>query len=103
MAEDIDTAMTAGPGLRYGLLGPLRTADLGGLDVFHAISGYLFAELIAAPGPRPCWHSSWPKGSWAPSPAAGSTSMKAGTWAKLLPSETVWSAFLKILAKEKGG
>jgi 3-hydroxybutyryl-CoA dehydrogenase len=44
-AEDIDTAMTSGPGLRYGLLGPLRTADLGGLDVFLAISRYLFPEL----------------------------------------------------------
>lgn len=44
-AEDIDTAMTAGPGFRYCLLGPLRTADLAGLDVFHAISSYLFAEL----------------------------------------------------------
>jgi 3-hydroxybutyryl-CoA dehydrogenase len=44
-AEDIDTAMTAGPGLRYGLLGPLRTADLGGLDIFLAISQYLFPEL----------------------------------------------------------
>jgi 3-hydroxybutyryl-CoA dehydrogenase len=45
--EDIDLAMTAGPGLRYGLLGPLRTADLGGLDVFCAISDYLFADLNA--------------------------------------------------------
>ncbi len=44
-AEDIDAAMTDGPGLRYGLLGPLRTADLGGLDVFLAISRYLFPEL----------------------------------------------------------
>ena len=44
-AEDIDTAMTAGPGLRYSFLGPLRTADLGGLDVFRAISSYLFASL----------------------------------------------------------
>ena len=44
-AEDIDTAMTAGPGLRYALIGPLRTADLGGLDVFNAISEYLFGEL----------------------------------------------------------
>jgi 3-hydroxybutyryl-CoA dehydrogenase len=44
-AEDIDTAMTAGPGLRYALIGPLRTADLGGLDVFNAISEYLFPEL----------------------------------------------------------
>ena len=44
-AEDIDTAMTAGPGLRYGLIGPLQTADLGGLDIFLAISQYLFQEL----------------------------------------------------------
>jgi len=50
-AEDIDAAMTAGPGLRYGLLGPLRTADLGGLDVFHTISSYLFGELSAAKEP----------------------------------------------------
>jgi len=50
-AEDIDAAMTAGPGLRYGLLGPLRTADLGGLDVFHSISRYLFAELGAESEP----------------------------------------------------
>lgn len=50
-AEDIDTAMTAGPGLRYGLMGPLRTADLGGLDVFSAISRYLFAELNSSTKP----------------------------------------------------
>lgn len=52
-AEDIDTAMTAGPGLRYSFLGPLRTADLGGLDVFTAISSYLFGRLSVdreAPG-----------------------------------------------------
>ena len=52
-AEDIDTAMTAGPGLRYALIGPLRTADLGGLDVFHAISGYLFAQLNSDTKPSP--------------------------------------------------
>ena len=46
-AEDIDVAMTAGPGLRYGFLGPLLTADLGGLDIFHSISSYLFAELCS--------------------------------------------------------
>ncbi|MFA6110634.1 MAG: 3-hydroxyacyl-CoA dehydrogenase family protein [Candidatus Latescibacterota bacterium] len=50
-AEDIDTAMTAGPGLRYGLLGPLRTADLAGLDVFLAISRYLFKDLSSASEP----------------------------------------------------
>jgi 3-hydroxybutyryl-CoA dehydrogenase len=49
--EDIDAAMTYGPGLRYALIGPLRTADLGGLDVFYTISEYLFAELSAAQRP----------------------------------------------------
>jgi 3-hydroxybutyryl-CoA dehydrogenase len=52
-AEDIDTAMTAGPGIRYGFMGPLRTADLGGLDVFRAISEYLFAALDASGDPSP--------------------------------------------------
>ncbi len=50
-AEDIDTAMTAGPGLRYGFLGPLETADLGGLDVFLAICEYLFAKLSSEQAP----------------------------------------------------
>jgi len=50
-AEDIDAAMTSGPGLRWGCIGPLRTADLGGLDVFHAISSYLFPQLNAKSGP----------------------------------------------------
>jgi 3-hydroxybutyryl-CoA dehydrogenase len=52
-AEDIDAAMTSGPGLRYGFIGPLRTADLAGLDVFLAISRYLFAELNSDRGPPP--------------------------------------------------
>ncbi len=50
-AEDIDIAMSAGPGIRYGLLGPFRTADLGGLDVFHAVSTYLFEKLSTADKP----------------------------------------------------
>ena len=50
-AEDIDAAMTSGPGFRYGLLGPLRTADLGGLDVFCSICTYLFPDLGAETEP----------------------------------------------------
>ena len=48
-AEDIDTAMKAGPGLRYAFIGPLETADLGGLDIFLAVSRYLFPELNSEP------------------------------------------------------
>ncbi len=44
-AEDVDKAMKFGPGFRYPVIGPLQTADLGGLDTFYYISSYLFNEL----------------------------------------------------------
>ena len=50
-AEDLDRAMTAGPGFRWSFLGPLRSADFGGLDVFHNICGYLWPDLSNATAP----------------------------------------------------
>jgi len=44
-AQDVDRTLKCGVGFRYPWLGPLETADLGGLDVFHGISQYLFKEL----------------------------------------------------------
>ena len=49
--EDLDAAMTGGPGFRWGFLGPLRTADFGGLDVFLSIAEYLWPELSHANEP----------------------------------------------------
>ena len=46
--EDIDAAVTYSIGRRLPITGPLMTADMGGLDVFSAISNYLFSELSAA-------------------------------------------------------
>jgi 3-hydroxybutyryl-CoA dehydrogenase len=43
--EDVDRTLKSGVGFRYPWLGPLETVDLGGLDVFHTISQYLFKEL----------------------------------------------------------
>ena len=43
--KDVDRTIRHGLGFRYPWLGPLKTADLGGLDVFHSISKYLFKEL----------------------------------------------------------
>ncbi|HNX99552.1 MAG TPA: 3-hydroxyacyl-CoA dehydrogenase NAD-binding domain-containing protein [Oscillospiraceae bacterium] len=48
--EDVDGAMKYGLGLRYACLGPFETADLGGLDVFSGIAGYLFADLDNSAG-----------------------------------------------------
>ena len=46
--EDIDAAVTYSIGRRLPVTGPLMTADMGGLDVFSAISNYLFSELSTA-------------------------------------------------------
>ncbi len=49
--EDLDRIMKYGLGFRYPWIGPLETADLGGLDVFYNISSYLFNELSNAEKP----------------------------------------------------
>ncbi|MFC0270629.1 3-hydroxyacyl-CoA dehydrogenase family protein [Metabacillus herbersteinensis] len=46
--EDIDAAVTYGIGRRLPVTGPLASADMGGLDVFSAISNYLFEDLCNA-------------------------------------------------------
>ncbi len=46
--EDIDAAVTYSIGRRLPVTGPLMTADMGGLDVFSAISNYLFDDLSTA-------------------------------------------------------
>lgn len=49
--EDVDRTLKCGVGFRYPWLGPLETADLGGLDVFHSVSQYLFPALSTAQSP----------------------------------------------------
>ncbi|TBL76643.1 3-hydroxyacyl-CoA dehydrogenase family protein [Paenibacillus thalictri] len=46
--EDIDAAVTYSLGRRLPVTGPFMTADMGGLDVFHSISSYLFPDLSKA-------------------------------------------------------
>jgi 3-hydroxybutyryl-CoA dehydrogenase len=48
---DVDRIMKFGLGFRYPWLGPLETADLGGLDVFYNIADYLFKELSSEERP----------------------------------------------------
>ncbi len=49
--EDIDTAVSFGPGFRYPVLGPFRVSDFGGLDVFHHLSEELFNDLDRSSAP----------------------------------------------------
>ena len=43
--QAIDDVMKYALGFRYACLGPFEVADLGGLDIFHNIASYLFADL----------------------------------------------------------
>ncbi len=44
-AEQIDSVVKDGIGLRWALKGPFEIADLGGLDIWSKVTGHLFPEL----------------------------------------------------------
>lgn len=97
-AEDIDTAMTAGPGLRYALIGPLRTADLAGLNVFDAISRYLFAELNSKKTPSPALADLVERGRLGAKSGAGIYSYPPAELERILRRrDRVLLEFLKVL------
>jgi len=43
--EAVDDIVKYSLGRRWNLVGPIASADLGGLDVFKNISSYLYADL----------------------------------------------------------
>lgn len=43
--EEVDAAMKYSLGFRYAVQGPLEAADLGGVDIFCAVSNYLYPDL----------------------------------------------------------
>jgi len=67
--EAVDQAITAGLGLRWAAVGPLRLMDLGGLATFHFIASYLYRDLSRAEEPQ---HA------LAAKVAAGETGVQAG-------------------------
>lgn len=52
-AEAVDDIIKYSLGRRWSLVGPVASADLGGLDVFDNISKYLYADLGAEQGEDP--------------------------------------------------
>ncbi|ANZ60215.1 3-hydroxyacyl-CoA dehydrogenase family protein [Secundilactobacillus paracollinoides] len=51
--EAVDDIIKYSLGRRWSLVGPIASADLGGLDVFKNISSYLYADLAADKGTDP--------------------------------------------------
>lgn len=56
-AETIDTVVKYSLGRRWNLVGPVASADLGGLDVFYNISTYLFNDMDNSTEPSPLLES----------------------------------------------
>jgi 3-hydroxybutyryl-CoA dehydrogenase len=51
-AEDIDLAVRTSFGMRFGVIGPLESADLSGLDVIASIHEYLLEDLDGSRAPQ---------------------------------------------------
>jgi 3-hydroxybutyryl-CoA dehydrogenase len=51
--EAVDDIVKYSLGRRWAVLGPIASADLGGLDVFDALSKYLYADLSSESGEDP--------------------------------------------------
>lgn len=50
-AEEVDKAVEYSFGRRLPVTGPIRTADLGGLDIFNNIASYLYKDLCSQTEP----------------------------------------------------
>lgn len=51
--ENVDIGIKYSLGRRYGVTGPLMSADLGGLDIFYALAGYTYPDLCNVTEPLP--------------------------------------------------
>jgi 3-hydroxybutyryl-CoA dehydrogenase len=51
--ENIDIGIKYSLGRRYGVTGPLMSADMGGLDIFLAIAGYAYKDMCNSAEPLP--------------------------------------------------
>lgn len=52
-AEEVDTAIKTGLGLRFPVFGPLDHADIAGLDLVLSVQSYMFKDLCNATEPLP--------------------------------------------------
>lgn len=69
--EEIDDAVRYSLGRRLAVTGPFMTADMGGLDVFDAISSYLFPDLSSHQASLPQMRSHVDAGQWGQKSGAG--------------------------------
>ncbi|MEN6568247.1 MAG: 3-hydroxyacyl-CoA dehydrogenase NAD-binding domain-containing protein [Veillonellales bacterium] len=61
--EAVDTTVKYSLGRRLSTTGPLESADLGGLDIFYNISGYLMQDLCNSEGVSPLLQEAVEKGT----------------------------------------
>ncbi len=98
--REVDEAVKAGLGFRWSWLGPLETVDLGGVDVFHAVSEYLFPTLAGDPGPTPRFTALLRSGRLGVKAGAGFYSYDPGAKRELITRRDTFFARQGRLIKE---
>lgn len=73
-AETIDTVVKYSLGRRWNLVGPVASADLGGLDTFYNVSTYLLKDMDNGTEPSPLLEAKVQAGDLGPKPVGASTS-----------------------------
>ena len=53
--EDLDAVVSLGFGRRLAAFGPFAISDMAGLDVWQAITSYLYPLISDAEEVQPCW------------------------------------------------
>ena len=99
-AADLDRAITGGPGFRWPFLGPLQTADFGGLDIFHSIASYLWEDLSDAKVPPPLLEEKLKAGKLGTKSGAGFYEYSAENLADLIGRRDRFLLGLKQLVHE---
>ena len=89
-AEDIDTAVRVGFGLRFAVLGLLEFIDWGGNDILYYASGHLSAASTQRATRRHrSSRATCARAATACERGRGSTITRVGTWTRI--GETDWS------------
>lgn len=100
-AEAVDTAMKYGMGRRLSTTGPLESADLGGLDVFFSIAGYLKQDLCVDREPSAMARQAIARGALGAKTGAGFFEWPPARLAKI--KKTREDVLIEWLKKDKAG
>jgi 3-hydroxybutyryl-CoA dehydrogenase len=101
-AEDVDLIAKLSFGLRFPLVGPLETVDLGGLDLTQSIQSYLLPELECSKEPSKLINDKVERGELGAKSGKGFFDWPPGRFEKVIKERDEALIDLMKLLKESG-